>query len=156
MLACNVRGGCWRYGSRDWTLPQIFHSMLLLYDRWQQRGCLMEWFLTWKRRESKGVLLNFSSRWKKKWHTLTCSDACWTHMETKRWMWAKGGSGWCVSAVVTVTVGHLCCCRFLSVVCRLLFVAGENANGGDYAEKQCFIAESLLYQVLLLLSLYLL
>jgi len=36
---------------------------------------------------------------------LTFIDACWMFMETKHWMWAQWGSGWCVSAVVTV--GHL-------------------------------------------------
>jgi len=30
------------------------------------------------------------------------------------------------------------------------------ANGGDYVEKQCFVAESLLDQTVLLFSLYLL
>ena len=34
-------------------------------------------------------------------HPLTFIDACWKFMETKRWMWAQWGSGWCVSAVVT-------------------------------------------------------
>ena len=37
-------------------------------------------------------------------------DICWTFLETKQWMWAQ----WVVwiSAVVTVTVGHLCRWRF--------------------------------------------
>jgi len=30
------------------------------------------------------------------------------------------------------------------------------ANGGDYADKECFAAENLLYQIALLCSLYLL
>jgi len=30
------------------------------------------------------------------------------------------------------------------------------ANGGDYVEKQCFVAKNLLYQIVLLCSLYLL
>jgi len=46
----------------------------------------------------------------KKWHPLTFIIACWTLMETTQW-----GSGWCISAVVTVTVGHFCWCGFLQV-----------------------------------------
>ena len=34
----DVRGGCWRYSSRGWTFPPISHYILLLCDRWQQRG----------------------------------------------------------------------------------------------------------------------
>ena len=37
---------------------------------------------------------------------------------------------------------------------RLLFIAGEKciANGGDYVEKKCFVAENLLYQMVLCFS----
>ena len=51
--------------------------------------------------------------WWKKWHPLTFMDACWIFMDTKQWMWAQWGSGWCISAVVTATVGHLYWYRFL-------------------------------------------
>jgi len=37
----------------------------------------------------------------KKWHPLTFTNACWIFMETKQWMWAQLGSGWCASAVMT-------------------------------------------------------
>ena len=43
-----VKGGCWWYGSNGWTFPPISHSILLLCDRWQQRGSLAEWRLCWK------------------------------------------------------------------------------------------------------------
>jgi len=40
---------------------------------------------------------------------------------------------------------------FTSVACRLLFVAGKKSiakcNGNDYAEKQCFVAEYFLCQI---------
>jgi len=44
-----------------------------------------------------------------------------------------------------------------SVTCKFLFIAGEKciANGDDYVEKQCFVAGNLLYQIVLLCSLYL-
>ena len=45
---------------------------------------------------------------------------------------------------------------FMRTACRLLFITGENANGGDYVEIQCFVAENLLHQIVLLCSLYLL
>ena len=38
MLTHGIKGGCWCYGSRGWTFPPISHCILLLYDRWQQRG----------------------------------------------------------------------------------------------------------------------
>jgi len=57
----------------------------------------------------------------------------------------------CISAVVTAAVIHLCCCR--SIVhcwwrCR--------ASGNVCIEKQCFVAENLLCQIVLLCCLYLL
>jgi len=42
------------------------------------------------------------------WHSLTC----WTFMETQQWEWAQWNSEWCISAVVVLTGGHLCWCRF--------------------------------------------
>jgi len=42
-------------GSRDWTFPPIFHYLLLSCDRWQQRGSLTEWHLTWKGIWSRSV-----------------------------------------------------------------------------------------------------
>ena len=59
-LIHNARGRCWWYGSRGWTFPAIFRSMLLQCDRWQQRGSLTEWCLAWKCVWNKGVSLNFS------------------------------------------------------------------------------------------------
>ena len=58
---------------------------------------------------SKGVSLN-SSMWKKL-HPLTFINACWMFIETKHWIWAQWGGGWCVSAVVTL--GHLCWYKLL-------------------------------------------
>ena len=77
------------------------------------RGAVWKWQLILKCIWSKGASPN-SSMWKK-WHPLTFTDACWMFMETKQWMWAQWCSGWDISAMVTVTVGHLCWCRFLQV-----------------------------------------
>jgi len=47
---------------------------------------------------------------------------------------------------------------FMSTMYMLLLVASKKciANGGDYAEKECFVGENFLYQAVLLYSLYLL
>ena len=37
MFTRYVRIRCWWYGSRNWTFPQVFHYVLLLCNRWQQR-----------------------------------------------------------------------------------------------------------------------
>jgi len=111
MLAQDIRGRYWRYGSEGWTFLPISHYILLLCDRWQQRGSLTQWCLTWKCRWSKGVPLN-SSMWKK-WHPLPSINTCWMFIAIKQWMYAQWGSEWCTPAVVTVTVGHLCWYRCL-------------------------------------------
>ena len=64
MLPHNVRGGCWCYDSRGWTFPTISHYILLLCNRWLQRGILTKWHLIWKCLWSKSVSLN-CSLWKK-------------------------------------------------------------------------------------------
>ena len=99
MLAHDARGRCWYYCSRGWAFPPVLHYILLLCDRWQQRNSLTNWHLTWKWVWSKSMSLK-SSMWEK-WHLLTFPDTCWTFKETKQWMWAQRGSGWCISAVVT-------------------------------------------------------
>jgi len=109
------RGGCWQYGSRDWTFPMILHFMSLPCDRWQQRGSLTKWCLTWKCIWSKDVEF-YSSMWKKKWPLLIFIDACWMFVDTKQRLWAQRGGRWCISAAETaMTVGHLCWCRYLQI-----------------------------------------
>ena len=40
---------------------------------------------------------------------------------------------------------------FMSVACRLLFIAGKKSidNGGNCVEKYCFVAEYFFYQIVL-------
>ena len=95
MLAHNV-GGSWWDGDRGRNFP-TFHYILLPCDRWQHRGSLTQCNLMWKYLWSKGMELNSSMQ--KNWHPLAFIDACWTFMETKQWIWAQWGNGWCVSAV---------------------------------------------------------
>ena len=94
----------------------------------------------------------------KKWHPQTFTDTCWKLMETEQWMWAQWGSGWCVSVVVTATVatstGADCyeCSMQALVYCWQKCIA----NGHVCIKKWYFVAENLLYQTVLLCSLYLL
>jgi len=113
MLAHNIKGKWWWYGNRAWTFMPIFHYVSLPWDRWQQRGSMTKWHLTLKCSWSKSVELNSSMQ--KKWHPVSFTDAYWMLVETNQWMSAQWGNRWCISAVLTVTVGHLCCCRFLQV-----------------------------------------
>lgn len=48
-----------------------------------------------------GAIVEWNSSVQKKWHPLIFINTLWTFMETKHWMWAQWGSGWCVSVVAT-------------------------------------------------------
>ena len=74
----NVRGGCWWYGSRSCALPPILHYILLLCDRWQQRGSVTKEHLTWKCIGSKGGSPN-PSMWKNgtHWHSSMLDEHLW-------------------------------------------------------------------------------
>jgi len=73
------------------------------------------------------------------------------HVNAVRWWvvhFSSGDSGSRSSLLVQI---------FTSMARRFLFIAGENvAPGVGYVEKQCFVVENLLYQILLLFSLCLL
>ena len=104
MLAYDIRGGCWWYGSRcNGILVGRFNMFLCcvhLRNIWLWRGSLTEWCLTWKCIWSKDMSLN-SSMWKKR-HTLSFIGPCWTFIETKEWTRTQWGGGWCVSKVAPV------------------------------------------------------
>ena len=80
----------------------------------------------WHGSAYKSVKLN-SSMWKK-WHPLTFTDACWTFMETKQWMWAQWGVGVHFSSGDSDSGSPPLLQIFTSPACRLLFIAGENAE----------------------------
>jgi len=69
ILAHDIKGRCWWYGSRGWIFIQILHYILSLSGRWQQRDSLTEWHLAWKCIWNKGVSQNSSMQ--KKLHPLT-------------------------------------------------------------------------------------
>lgn len=68
-----------------WSGTSEPHYVLLPCDRWQQRGTLTKWRLTWECVWSKGMELD-SSIWNDG-HPLMVINACWTLMEIKQWMW---------------------------------------------------------------------
>ena len=88
----------------------------------------------------------------KKWHSLIITDSCWIFLETKQWMWAQWGSGWCVSAVVAATV-----VTFTDAACRLLFIIGKNTQlmVVTTLKNSVFCIWDLRYQILLFFSFYL-
>ena len=104
MLAQDIRGGCWWYGSRVEPSHHVFHYTLLLCDRWQQGGSLTEWRLTSKCIRCKGVSL---ISLQKKWHLLAffyvCWKCLWIFLVSKQWMRAHRGGGLCISAKVMAT-----------------------------------------------------
>jgi len=131
MLAHDIRGRCWWDGSRGWTSPGISHYMLLLCDRWQHRGSLTQWHLTWKHVWNKGVPLNSSMQKKNGF-----IDIYWWLRDVygvKQWVWVQWGSGWCISSVSTMDDFHWCSMQAL-VLCWWKCIA----NSGDYVEETVF------------------
>jgi len=90
MLAHSVREKCWWDGSRGWTFLSIFHCILLLCDRWQQRGSLTKWCLTQKYIWNKCIWSKSeqirSSMWMKM-YPLTFISACWMLMDVSAVSW---------------------------------------------------------------------
>jgi len=69
-------------------------------------------------------------------------------------MWGQRGGEWCVSATVPSQQlrngGSSPLVQiFMTATCKLLFIARRKciADSADYAEKQCFVAGNLLYQI---------
>ena len=118
ILAHDVRGGCWWYGSRGWTFPPI-----LRYG-WQQRGTLTKWCPTWNCIWSKGVSLNSLHAEK-----MVPTDILWCLLSTygdqtvdvstvRQWVvcFSSSNSG-------SLTLLPI----FIGMVYRFLFISGENA-----------------------------
>ena len=64
LLTCDVRYGCWWYGSRGQTFPPIFHYIFLLcFTHWHSL-MLAEWDQMVDMSRLKQWMVCFSSRWK--------------------------------------------------------------------------------------------
>jgi len=99
MLAQDVRGGCWWYGSRGWTFPPVFYvaalwqvaaeeqsdTMVSDMEVFMKQMCATE-FIPAEKNAPIGI------------------HQCLLHIDGDQ-MVKQWGSGWCVSKLV---VGHLC------------------------------------------------
>ena len=151
MSAHNIRWERWWCGRRSWTFPPILHYILLLCDKWQQRGSPTEWHPTWKCVGSKGVPLN-SSVWKK----MALVDSHWSLLNI------YGDQTWDVNAqgrlVVCFSSGNsgspLLVQIDSSAACMLLFTTGKNAPiPAVTIDKQYSVAENSLSNSILVLVL---
>ena len=151
MLAHNIRGRRWWYGSRGWSFLPISHYFLSPFDRWQPRGSMTKRHLTQECGWSKSVKLDSSMRKKfPQWHSLILAESFWrsnsgcNHSEAVDSMFQRWNSNSGSLPLVLI---------FRSMAC--LLIAGKNAQlMVDTVEKQCFVTENLHYQTLLLLSVY--
>ena len=144
MLAHDIRGRCWWYGSRDWTFPPMFISILLSCDRWQQRASLAEWCLIGEHIWSKSVSLNSSMP--KKMAPIEISGICRIFTDTQQWMWAQWGVGgafqqWQQLQQV-IFAGADCCEHGVQAIVHCSWKC--MANGSNYVEKGYSAAENLL------------
>ena len=97
-----------------------------------------KWCPTRKGIRSKGVSLNPSM--KKKWHPVALRDACWMFMEPRWSMWTQWGSGWCISAVATVSGSPPQVQIFMSSMQTLVHGWLKCvASDGDCVERQCVL-----------------
>ena len=78
MLAYSMRDVHLCYDRGVWTFPTIFLHILLLCDKWQQRGSLTTLHLIWKCMWNKSVEMS-SSTWKTctYWHVLMLTERLW-------------------------------------------------------------------------------
>ena len=126
ILAYKIRGRCWWYDSRGRTLPPVFHYILLSCYRWQQQRNLTKSHLTWKWIWNKGVELNLPMQEKfpaidSHRHLLNISGHRTVNVSTVRWWVVPFSSG--NSNSVSLSMVQI----FVSVICRILFIAGKNA-----------------------------
>ena len=151
MLTHNVGRKCWWYGSKCWTTLPIFHCCMTDGSRgviWKN----VIWY------ESMDKVCNWIPPCIKNgthWHLSTLAEHLWRpnsgceHSEAvagafqQCWQWQ-----WVTSTGV----------RFYKCGMQALVHRWQKciATGGDCVEKQCFVAEHTLYQIVLLCSLYLL
>ena len=150
MLAHDIKGAWWRYGSRSWTFPPTSRYILLPCDRWQQSGRLTKWRLTWKRGWSKSVSLNSSMQKKTAsinihWRVLDVGGDQTADVSTvRRWVVPFSNKWQCkwVPSAGADCYGH-------GTQALVLCWWKHTANGGGYIERWCFVAEKLLYQITL-------
>jgi len=153
MMLAHFRGGCWWYSSRGWTSHQYSITFCCHVTDGSRGAESGKWCLTWKCILSKGLLLNPSM--KRKQHPLQFNSGCWTFTEAKQWRstvkrWVRFSRGWQWQWFASSADFYKCGKQAL-----LHHWWKCTANDGDCVEKLCFVAENLLYQIVLLCSLHL-
>jgi len=154
-FACNVRDRCWWDGSRGWTFLPTLHYILLPCDRLAAQGqsdkmasdmevCRRQRCVTEFLHAEKMAPIDIQ------WHLLNVDGDQTVDVSTVRqWVecFSSGNSG----SLAQVQI-------FMSGACRLLFTIGINEllMVVTTLKKWCFVAENLLYQMVLLWSSYLL
>jgi len=112
------------YGSRGGTFPPIFFYMLLPCDRWQQKGSLTKWVSDMEACKKQRCVSKFLCMENVAPIDIHCRLVA-LHKHSAVDMRAQRGGVWCVLAD-NDSGSSLLVQRFVSMACRLLFVAGEN------------------------------
>jgi len=143
MLAHDIKGGCRWYGSRGWTFPIDFvlhfvaRRLMAAEGRSDKTASDMEVHMEQKLNhcmQKKIASIDIHQ------HLLSVYEDQTVHVSTMKW-WVTSTSAICYKRNTQALV-----CSWEKWV----------ANGGDYVEKLCLVAENLLYPTVLLCSLYLL
>jgi len=133
--------------------PAITCDTLLPCGRWQQRGTLTKWYLTLEVCAKQRCEIEFLhvERYSTHWHSSMLAECLWRpnsgceHSEGRA-MRSCSDRLWPLTQVQILT----------SITCRHLLFAGKNAQLMVVTVlKNSSVAENLLYQVVLLCSLYL-
>jgi len=100
VLAHDIRGRCWWYGSTGWSFPPVFCYILLPCNRWKQRSNLTKWCLTQK-----------VSHWTPPWVKIAHTDIHQhlLNISADKIVDVNSVRQW----VATVAVGDLNWCRYL-------------------------------------------
>ena len=147
MLVCD-RGGCWWYGSRGRTFQPVSHCILLWCDWWQQRGSLTKWCLTWKMWSRERCVTEFLHAEKNgtRWHLLIFAERLWGPNSGCAHSKAVGGAfqqwlHWCEKQATFWLAMHSC--HTIKLGASQSAHPCKPANGDNYDEKHCSVAENL-------------
>ena len=129
MLAHDIRGGWWCYGSRGWTCSPISHYILLPCDRGQQRTVWQN--DVWHGSAYEVKVWHWIPPWKK-WHPLIFINACehlWSPNSGCEYSETVGGAfqQWWQQHERQATFWKAMQI-FTSSTCRHLFMAAKNAQ----------------------------
>ena len=149
----NVRDKCWWWYTRGWTFPLIFHLVAVCHIVVEGLSDKMSWDM--EVHKNKGTLFPPCRKNCSHWHSSLLAEHWWKPNSGCEHSEPVGGAFqlWWQWQWVTSTRRD-----FYEHRIQVLIHCWKKciANGGDYAEKEWFVAENFLYQAVLLYSLYLL